>query len=95
MCDIKINSINWMRDHIGEGYGYCHLFFIVLGDKVDPGMDDDYSKDNRRKICSELGAMGYYRNNYDIAPTVSDYQTLPWNLRNPDASEFMGLLEKS
>ena len=90
--DIKRRALAWIEDHRGESYGFMRLIEIAFGYRWGlrkrPGMDDDLSKDNRLKVCSETIAMGYYRNGYDVAPHVQDIDTMPWDLRN-DASEHV------
>jgi hypothetical protein len=89
-CDAatKLAAVDWMRAHVGEGYGYGHLAQIVIGYRLGlrhrPGMDDDVSQDGRRKVCSETIAMAYYRSGYDLVPAVQDVDTLPKDLRNAD-----------
>lgn len=94
--DVKAAAITWMRNHVGEGYGYVHLAWLVitfrlLGDAPVPGLDDDPKYDNVRKICSELIAMGYYRSKGDLVPNISDRAVLPFELRNPETCDFAGL----
>lgn len=92
-CDeaTKDSAIAWIRSHLGEGYGYFRLMELVigypLGMRTRPGMDNDVSQDGRRKVCSETLAMGYLRagqlcgNQFDIAPNVTDRDTMPMDLR--------------
>lgn len=87
-------TLNWINDHLNEGYGYGRLAEIVigslLGSQTRPGMDDDVSQDGRRKVCSETLAMGFYRagqrtgSGYDAVPDVADRDTLPKDLRFSD-----------
>lgn len=88
---IKQSAISWMKARMGENYGFGRLIGIGLlyrlGISDFEGIDDeDVSKDDRRMVCSETIAMAFYRSGYDVAPTVSNRQTMPWDLRNPLAS---------
>ena len=94
--EIKQNAIEWARKRKGEGYGYLKLITILAlyrlnGPGSFPGWDDDSKFDNRRKICSELIAMAYYRSGYDVVPYITDSNTMPWDLRNPKTCDFIGL----
>ncbi len=84
---VKLGALEWMAAHNGQPYGYLNLvrlgLLYRLGLDVHPGRDNDPAQDNRPMICSELIAMAYYRNGYDLVPEVSDRDTMPWDLRNP------------
>ena len=97
-CDqeTKDKAIEWARKRRGEGYGYFRLALVlalyrVKGAGTVPGWDDDPRYDNRKKICSELIAMAYYRSGYDVVPHISDSNTMPWDLRNPVTCDLVGV----
>jgi hypothetical protein len=97
-CDdtIKQAAITWARSRMGEGYSYGHLAIIlalyrIRGSQSQPGWDDDPQYDNRKKVCSELIAMAFYRSGYDLVPLISDSNTMPWDLRNPVTCDFIGI----
>lgn len=102
LCDdaTKAAALDWIRARLGEGYGYCRLLEIViwypLGMRTRPGMDDDVSQDDRRKVCSETIAMGYYRagqktgSGFDLVPAVADRDTLPKELAFTDQAVDIG-----
>ena len=94
---IKGNAIRWARTHRDEGYGYLRLLEICLGYRLGmrsrPGMDDDVSQDNRRKVCSELVAMAYYRSGFDLVPGVENRDTMPYELRSPVTCEMISVDE--
>jgi uncharacterized protein YycO len=86
MCadDIKVRAVEWARTHINEPYDYSRLLQLMLsyriGNYKQPGMDDNVALDDRKKVCSELVAMAYYRSGYDLVPAVCDRDTLPHEL---------------
>lgn len=95
-CDneIKESAIKWARLHAKESYNYLGLisillFYRIYKNKTFVGMDDDVSQDNRKKWCSELIAMSYYRSDYDLVPLVVDHATMPWDLRNLETCDLI------
>lgn len=97
-CNLGVTSmaIEWARDRIAarEGYGYLHLILIlstyrITGGNIIAGLDDLPEFDSRKKICSELIAMAYYRSGYDLVPHIADVNTMPWDLRNPSTCDLV------
>lgn len=92
-CDDKTKdlAIKWCEKRIGTQYGYFRMLTIAstyrLGFSDWEGInDDDFSQDDRGMVCSEMIAMAFYRSGYDVAPGVSNRQTMPWDLRNSQSS---------
>jgi hypothetical protein len=90
--EIKQKAIKWVQEKSGQPYSFLRLIQVGLlyrlGFSDFEGIDDeDVSMDSRRMICSETIAMAYYRSGYDVAPNVSNRQTMPWDLLNDSSSK--------
>lgn len=89
-CIMGVNyaALDWIKARLGQCYGYGRLIEIIIrkGGKLPypDNWDDDLTKDDRQMVCSELIAMAFYRSSYDLVPKVSNRETMPWDMRNPD-----------
>lgn len=82
--EIKWKAIDYMKARLGQMYGYGHLLEIILLHGGHDPCSDNTEDDNRLMVCSELIAMAYWRSGYDLVPNVSERETMPWDLRNPE-----------
>lgn len=89
-------TIARLLEHQGTIYAYHKLVGIGIGTRLglwqEPEDFDAIHHDSDPMYCSEAIARHAWRSGYDLVPGVSNRNTLPADLRNPERLEPVRLL---